>query len=262
MRSETKPFASEAELVEAFCTEIARLNDLPPARRNGPAWVVYHETAGWDLLLVDPDTGVQVGLEAKLTVNAKVIAQALPDAEIFDSTGPDYRGILVPSSGLQLDMRKIAGHLGLTIVSVCRHSYSPGRFELRLNPGHLPDESCRSVYGWGLRDWFSWLPSERCGLPDYLPDVRGGKAAPVMLTEWKIKAIKLLIILERRGFVTRTDMRHLSISPTRWTAAFHGFLEPGEGGYVRGKRTPDLKRQHPDNWVQIEADFEKWVPKT
>lgn len=259
-RSVILPFKSEADLVEAFCGEVDRLNALPAGRRNGPRWVIYHETAGWDLLLVDPETGVQVGLEAKLTVNAKVIAQALPDAEIFDPGGPDYRGILVPDSGLQLDMRSIAGHLGLTIVSVTRSHVWADRYELRVKPHNLPDEGCRSSYGFGVRDWFPWCPTTRCKLPDYLPDVRGGKAAPVMLTEWKVKAIKLLIILERRGFVTRADMRHLSISPTRWTAALHGFLVPGEGGYVRGKRTPDLKRQHPENWVQIEADFAKWAP--
>jgi hypothetical protein len=67
-----------------------------------------------------------------------------------------------------------------------------------------------------------------------------------------------MIVLERRGFVTRSDMRTLQISPSRWCDGWQGFLERGDGGYVRGERTPDLKRQHPRNWAEIEADVALW----
>lgn len=100
---------------------------------------------------------------------------------------------------------------------------------------------------------------ERCILPDYIPDVAAGCAAPVQLTPWKINAIKLMIVLERRGYVTRKDMKVLQISPTRWCDHWHGFLAPApDRRYVRCNRTPDLKAQHPVNWAQIEADFEVW----
>jgi hypothetical protein len=77
-----------------------------------------------------------------------------------------------------------------------------------------------------------------------------------------VKAIKLMILLERRGRVTRGDMKALQISPTRWTDSWNGFLSasPEAGGYVSNGRTPDLKRQHPTNWAEIEADFAKWCP--
>jgi hypothetical protein len=71
-----------------------------------------------------------------------------------------------------------------------------------------------------------------------------------------------MILLERRGRVTRGDMKALQISPTRWTDSWHGFLraDPAAGGYVPCERTPDLKAQHPTNWAEIEADYDKWVP--
>jgi hypothetical protein len=61
-----KSFASEAELVETFCGLISH--------KNAPVWTQYHETAGWDLLLVNP-AGVQIGIEAKLSLNATMIAK-------------------------------------------------------------------------------------------------------------------------------------------------------------------------------------------
>lgn len=255
MKRERK-FETEAEMVAAYVAEVERLNGLTHLRDPGRSiWTVYAETCGWDLLLVD-QYGVQIGIEAKLSVNAKVISQALPNLT-WEQAGPDYRAILVPQSGLQLDMSAIAGHLGLTIIRVGGY-WNGARFHVQAGP-HLPEESGSS---YSLRDWHPWLPIERHVLPDYIPDVQGGKPAPVALTPWKVRAIKLLIILERRGWVTRADMKHLDISPTRWTAR-NGYLDMDaeRGRYVRGRHTPDLKSQHPENWPQIEADYEKWAPK-
>lgn len=252
--SKAKPFATEAELVAAFCGCIdpAKWERNPAA---APKWIQYHETAGWDLLLAHPETGEQIGIEAKLTLNAKVLEQALP-GRWADDFGPDYRAVLVPEAGLQNHLSRLARHLGIVILVVrsdvkgwanapiwSRHDFYPG----------LPTDR------WNARDWPNWLPAQRCKLPDYIPDVTGGHSAPVALTDWKIKAIKLLQLLERRGSVTRRDMKALGISPSRWTDAYHGFLTPGpDGGYVRCGRTPDLKAQHPTNWSQIEADYETW----
>ena len=102
-----KAYATEAELVAAFCALI------DPARwaRNpsdAPRWTQYHETAGWDLLLVNPD-GVQIGIEAKLSLNPKVLDQALP-GRWGEERGPDYRAVLVPADGLQHHMTAIARH--------------------------------------------------------------------------------------------------------------------------------------------------------
>lgn len=244
-------FSSEAELVACFSAEIERMNGLTHFKH--PIWTLYHETAGWDLLAVD-EQGTQVGIEAKLSLNAKVLEQALP-GRWSDRPGPDFRAVLVPQDGLQAHLTRIAAHLGISIITVYQDG-SGRRNGVRFNPSRLPDED---GYDWDLKDWFPWCPAERCKLPDYVPDVTGGHSAPVKLTQWKIAAIKLMIVLERQGCVTRADMKALQISPTRWTDHWHGFLVPGpDGGYVRCDRTPDLRAQHPTNWAQIEADFPEW----
>lgn len=238
----TDLFKTEAEMVASWLK-----HEFGRANHRGD-WLVYPETAGWDLLLVHAD-GYQVGVEAKLSLNAKVIAQALVGQHsTYGEDGPDYRAVLVPQGKVQQNLGDIATAVGLRILT----AHKPDRF---VTYGlDLPDENSN------YRQWPNWMPSVRCTLPEYVPDVAAGMAAPVQLTPWKIKAIRLMIVLERRGSVTRADMKALGISPTRWCDHYLGFLDPGPSrNYVRGKRTPDLKAQHPTNLAQIEADFDKWA---
>ena len=240
------PYATEADLVAAFVSDLPR------------GWCCYHETAGWDLLLVQDETGIQVGVEAKLSLSLKVLDQALPK-HWTETNGPDYRAVLVPRVGTQHFLAGLMRQIGVTIITASNYEkgWSVSRIEHHFQPD-LPDES----HTYGLSNWLPWLPAERCRLPDYVPDVEGGKPSPRALTDWKVKAIKLMVLLDRRGHVTRRDMKLLGISPTRWTAHHHGFLvaDPIRGGYVRCDRTPDLRAQHPTNYAQIEADFDTWNP--
>lgn len=264
-RSPHDDFASEADLVRAFCECIERLNraavDNPRWEHD---WSIYAETGGFDLLLSCRRTQIQIGVEAKLSLNLKVIEQALGGpSDVWSPGGPDYRAILVPNCpSVQKGIRTIANLIGLTVLMVYDQrlswhgTHDP---EWRIQPG-LPDEDGdHSLY---LDRWHAWLPLERIKLPDYVPDVTAGIKSPVALTAWKIKAIKLMILLERNGRVTRGDMKALQISSTRWTDAYNGFLVPdaGVGGYVRCALTPDFRALHPRNYVEIEADFEKWAP--
>lgn len=248
----TPMFAKEADAVAAFVEAL----DGPDiyGRPREKDWTVYAETAGWDLLLVHKD-GYQVGLEAKLKLNPKVVAQAISGANShWDTRGPDYRGVLVPEDGLQGHMEALCRAIGLGIVTI--RPKARGWQTTRYSELNLPDER----YSYGMRDWPNWCPQERCVLPDYVPDVEGGHPSPLTLTPWKIKAIKLMIVLDRRGYVTRADMKALGISPTRWCDHYHGFLKPGENRqYVRCTRTPDLRAQHPKNYAEIEADLDQWL---
>lgn len=252
----SKLFAKETELVAAFTDCLARPR-WSHGKPIGDGWTAYHETAGWDVLLANDATGIQVGIEAKLSLNAKVLDQALSGLRYADRAGPDYRAVLVPEDSCQHHMASLALHLGIAVLTVGRRKEGyPERDVWHLSPAELPTED---GFYWA-QQWASWLPSQRCPLPEYVPDVSGGDAAPVCLTPWKIKAIKLLILLERRGEVHRSDMKALEIRPTRWCDAYHGFLDRTAGGFVAGARTPDLKAQHPTNWAEIEADFDVWNP--
>ena len=215
--------------------------------RHLEKWTVYPETAGWDLLLVHKN-GFQLGLEAKLTLNNKVVAQALKGQSSYwcKTDGPDYRGVLVPNIGKQQHLGEICQALGIGIITMGTEDHGICHFI------DLPYDSeyCR---------WPNWGSMQRCPLPDYIPDVEAGRASPIQLTDWKVRAIKLSIILDRRGWITRDDFRAVKISPTRWTAHAYGFLihtHPGQ--YERSSRTPDFRAQHPVNYAQIEADAAEW----
>ena len=95
-------------------------------------------------------------------------------------------------------------------------------------------------------------------LPEYVPDVSAGASAPVQLTDWKIRAIKIAVLLEKRGFVTRSDFKGIGIDHRRWLAP-NDWLKIENGRYIAG-RLPDFKAQHPKNYAEIVADFDKWAP--
>lgn len=244
-------FSTEAELVAAYCGVIER--DYNTNKNRDQKWTIYPETGGFDLLLVD-NMGVQVGIEAKLKLNTKVLCQALPNLGWWYDDGPDYRAVLVPRGGCQIDLAPLAERLGLHVLRVSKNDWGDGKFRASAD---LPNEMDGDSYY--MKYWLPWLPERRITLPDYVPDVTGGKPAPVTLTTWKIRAIKLLILAQRTGAVSRADMKALQISPSRWCDGPYSYLDRTPRGYVIGDRTPDIKSQHPKNWAEIEADFDTWV---
>jgi hypothetical protein len=161
-----------------------------------------------------------------------------------------------PPNGLST----IANRLGITVIQGMgprEDRYFRAAKGPRFHP-ELPDKKS-SVWSW-RDDWVERCPDKRCDLPEYVPDVTGGHSAPVALTTWKIQAIKVAILLETKGFVTRADIKALKIDPSRWTQFW--LRNNGEGGWVRTDAMPDFKAQHPINYEQIRADFEKWAPPT
>src|SRR5262249_52720467 len=100
-------FASEAEMCAQF---IAWAQPL--------GWTAYAETQGWDILLVRNDDGAQIGIQAKLALNADVLNQVLEgrwDA-MHGRPGPDFRAVLVPRSKTG-KLTLACSHLGITVIS-------------------------------------------------------------------------------------------------------------------------------------------------
>ena len=239
-------YTSEADLCADF------VKHLPET------WKAFPETCGWDILLVREADGVQVGVEAKLTLNAKVIEQA---AESYDATraGPDFRAVLVPH-GVSGSFLGVCELIGITVIAmrsddVLAHWMMRGRE--RFSP-QLPTIG-KDDYYWNEK-WFDRCPHERHELPEYVPDVSAGKSAPVQLTAWKVRAIKIAVTLEKRGYVCRSDFKHFQIDPGRWIQPGFRWLEPGpvRGTWVKGNYMPNFRAQHPVNFEQIAADFDKW----
>lgn len=237
-----KPFATEVELCAAF------LSALPKG------WTAYAETAGFDLLLVRDVDGFQIGIEAKLKCNATVLQQSLEDHGRYSvaSPGPDCRAILVPDG--EGTLKPLADYLGITVIQMRMPCGWSGPAFL---PGLPTDDQVWADY------WHEWLPAKRCPLPAYVPDVPAGAPAPVQLTDWKIKALKLVILAEVRGHVTRADFKFLGLDHRRWITP-DGWLRATDrrGWYVaHGSPPTALKKQHPRVYEQIKADAETWMPK-
>jgi hypothetical protein len=234
-------FATEAELCRAFLAEVPR------------AWTAYAETAGWDFLLVRNADGFQIGVQAKLRLNGKVLEQAIEAyARTADWAGPDCRAVLVPDQAAP-GFAAICSYIGLTVIRMAhpRASYrlSAGRYA-----PHLPGASGSD------ENWHEWCPAKRHKLPEYVPDVAAGVPSPAQLSRWKIKAIKISVTLERRGYVTRADFKHIQLDHRRFLTAGLGWLIPDRstGRYTRSALWPNMKTMHPRVYGEIDRDYNRW----
>ena len=239
-KASASSFALEADLCAAF---VAAVPDT---------WATYAETGGWDILLVRKEDGFQIGVQAKLRLNAHVFAQAIEDGTPWSvaSPGPDCRAVLVPY-GEGGWWYALAGYIGITIIMM--------RAGIHRSQLFVPDlPAARATYPGDERQWHECCPARRHDLPDYVPDVVPGRPAPLRLTTWKIAAIKIAITAEKRGFVTRADFKHHGIDYRRWIAPGSEWLERVEGGWALSKKFPPFKTQHPKSYQDIARDWEKW----
>jgi hypothetical protein len=226
-----KRFATEADLCAAFLAWVARQH--PDVR-------CYSEWAGWDILVVYPQ-GLQLGIQAKLRLNADVILQAAPEFRWGTAkTGPDFRAVLVPERN---PLSAAAARVGLEVFYPDRHDWDhrPLDFYPSLDGAHGNLSGGR----FDESDWLDWNPEERHELPPTATDAIAGSPCPVSLTHWKLGALRVLAELEVNGTITSKRMREIGINPSRWTTA--RWLEPVEprGTWVRGANCPTFDEQHP-----------------
>jgi hypothetical protein len=251
LSARTEPgFAKEIDLCAAFIEEV----------RKAGKWEPYAETGGFDILLVRKVDGFQIGVEAKLKLNGKVIAQTVEDGFYWNvaAGNPDCRAVLIPY-GVSIDLGPVCKALGITVIRMRPDGgKGPGYSTACYSPA-LPEKDRHSVYA----DWFERAPAQRIKLPDWVPDVIAGDKSPVALTEWKVKAIKIAATIEIRGFVTRQDFKHHQIHMPRWIDPYSAWLvKNDQGQWVAGQHMPDFRAQHPVNFEQIKADAAKWMPTT
>ncbi|WP_158810277.1 hypothetical protein [Beijerinckia sp. L45] len=251
-------FKTEAELCAAFIAEAER----------GGIYRCYPECCGWDVLAVRVADGLQIGIEAKLKLNSLVVEQAIEERPSFypggrGDRGPDFRAVLVPEFGGNFSPT-ICGYLGITIIRIVHEERGIG--SRRTITGEiLPTLPGMKSHRYGsLPDsWHDCCPMRREILPDYVPDSQAGTPCPITLTDWKIAAIKMAILLKRR-VVTRSDFQALKIDHRRWLPSVMGWMAPADGrgrGWVAGPGLPDFAKQHPRNYAEIEAAADDWMPK-
>ena len=263
IKRETVTFETEAALCQAFIRSV-------PAE-----WIVYPETAGWDILLVHRVGGWQIGVEAKLTLNAKVLCQSL-DGLARNDVGPDFRAVLVGK--IVAENAALAQALGLTVIAakpmdqwVFGRSYHFDRIGPRI-PAFQPElpksEIIERIGEW----WSTWspdgqwkdrFPASRHKLPDYVPEVAAGVPSPMILSDWRIKAMRVCVWVIRNQTINRAQFKALGIDPSRWMDGRWLAKGPGRGDWVAGNHFPGdrMRAEHPSIWLKIEADYEVWSKK-
>lgn len=253
MRETKPPFVWPSEAV--LCAEFAKL--IPTG------WTLYNETAGFDMVVVHDDTGAQIGIEAKLVLNAKVLAQAV-DGLKRNACGPDFRAVLVGKVGG--DLTSIASLLGITVMTLrgplakWRHWEWQGPEQPTFGLSHsLP--SVKGDCWWDDGQWHDLAPLDRLKLPAYVPDVEAGHPAPLVLSEWKIKAIKVCVYVEKHGSIDRAIFKALGIDPSRWMTGAWLKKAVERGKWVAGDYFPatSYRRLHPTIYRQIEEEYPTWA---
>lgn len=214
-------FDTEAKLCDDFMLRM---------RRNG--WAIYAEWADWDFLMVR--RGVQIGVQAKLNANVKVLAQALdPDRS---RPGPHVHGILVPD--FDDAFRTVASRLHLAV-------FSPLTLDIALDDDR--------------HNWPVWRHPEPHALPDHglVPELRAGHSAPVRMTPNKIRQVKMAMLLREQGYVTSRDFKRLGVSINQWRIALlkSDGIVPGTKRLLRlvvrkGVELPDQTYPHIANQLR------------
>lgn len=203
MRRYQPVFATEADLCSAV---IVRLREW--------GWTVYPESCGFDFVAVRDH--IQVGVEAKLRPNLRVLSQALDRFE---------RRLRVPHCIATLverwsgDFDRIAKRIGLTSLSWSSHfrDADPRRFETELWEGQRRFETaCGSEVG-TLR------------LPDLVIDVPAGVPSPQTASAWKVRAVKMALRLRSGEQITRSDLDSEELAySTFWVRGWIERANPGE----------------------------------
>lgn len=245
--------SSEAELCDIFMKEFNAID----------GWSCYPEAAGFDILVVHQD-GRQIGVEAKMQLNAKVADQILPDRyEFYGRPGPDYRLVIVSKiTDASRGIVKMLDQLGVKVM-VPRESWNTQlqrhySFDLRQN---LIEASGRQPYHYDICT-FDWNPPERCQVPVMVTSLRAGIPCPVRLTPWKEKALMVLAQLRSQGFITAKQISSHGVGVTAWTQApgsKPAWLAKGteRGTWIETEHLPAFDKQHPEVYALAVSQFEE-----
>lgn len=188
--SKKHKYRSEAELCDEFMQYA-----------HDHKWGVYPETSGWDVLLVKDE--VQVGVEAKLTGNVKLLYQATEGVRIgykAPRKGPNYRAVLIP---LKNKIFRVMAHRMGLFCYYPKFNYCPDSYMYLGQRLRFPEA-------------YDWKPKDTVWTPDFEPVMEAGKKSPKVITPWKIKACRVSQVLKSRGFITTQDTKELGINIRTW----------------------------------------------
>ena len=219
-----------------------------------PGWTCYPETGGFDVLVVHED-GRQIGVEAKLKLNAKVADQILPGEwdDRWSKPGPDHRMVIVGTiTEANYGICRMLAMFGIPVLApTMRTRHHRGNTEA------IPEFDLSYWMRHCYRDeLFDWNPESRCAVPIVVPDLPAGVPCPVRFTPWKEAALRVLAQLRRQGFITAKQIAEHKISSTSWTQGARPWLRKGDvrGQWVETEHMPKFDEQHPEAWAKIQQE--------
>lgn len=226
-----------------------------------PGWTCYPETGGYDVLVAHDD-GRQIGVEAKLQLNAKVADQILPSEQWhrWDAAGPDHRLVIVRSiTEANAGIAKMLRYLGVEVWEPwCGARIGSGcsieqRVEFQVESKLFYDKQAVAdprdgPYPSGEHSGvalYDWNPSQRIQLPEVPPTTLAGVPSPVQMTPWKMAAIRVLARLRVQGYITAKEIAGQGCAPSTWTQQWLA-RGPIRGQWLETDKTPRLDQQHPE----------------
>lgn len=239
----------ESDLCNLF---IRDFNDVP-------GWTCYPEAANFDVLAVHDD-GRQLGVEAKLSLNAKVADQILPlrNGDFFDRPGPDYRLVIVSKiTPASAGIAKMLGMLGVEVlIPQLTRTRNGDEYKFSF---HNILEATEEETRFGRQFLYDWNPSVRCYVPPVVQALPAGVPSPVRLTPWKEKAIQLVALMRHQGFITAKQIASHGHAVSWWTQpndSKSAWLVKSSvrGHWIETPSMPAFDRQHPELYaVAVES---------
>lgn len=254
----TAVIEKEADLCDYFIKEFNAL----------PGWTCYPEAAGFDVLVVH-ESGRQIGVQAKLALNAKVADQIMPDPrdDYYGRPGPDHRMVIVSKiTEASAGIVKMLKRLGVT--TLCpRKTYDRQLgeiFTFDLQYQLLGPDTNPSPYS--ADRMFDWWPSERCKVPMVATSLPAGVPSPIQLTPWKESALKVIALMRRQGFITTKQIAAHGIGITTWTqspGSKPSWLSRGavRGQWIESEHMPAFDQQHPEAYAVAVTTLEAELGK-
>lgn len=240
----------ESQLCDLFMHEFGAL----------PGWTCYPEAGGFDVLAVHDD-GRQIGVEAKLSLNAKAAEQILPGErdDYNDKPAPDYRLVIVSKiTAASAGIVRMLNMLGVAVLVPQQTRARTGNtFTFNF---HNVLEATGHDTSYGRAYLHDWNPVTRCHVPALLQALPAGVPSPVRMTPWKEKALQIVALMRKQGFITVQQIAAHGHGTTAWTQPSgmkRAWLAKGSarGQWVETEFMPAFDKQHPDLYAYCVASL-------
>lgn len=201
-------FELESELCKSF---------ISVAKEHG--WTIFPEQNYWDFIMVR--NGIQVGVQAKLKANKKVLCQALPKLP-YNGEGPQYRAVLVGGhKGRSFKAREeneslfcsLADSLKIIVFNMSKNSILDYGYNTQSLGGY------KFEYNLHLRH-YHWGPKKLEWLPDFVPNLPAGVPSPESVSKYKLAMLDLRELELERGWICLKDCKRIVKKyDTKWSAS-------------------------------------------